>query len=69
MLLEWALPDTSDFHVGKWTDMIMMTGVGGRERTRADFEALFAASGFALEDVVPTTSMFSIVVARPVTHA
>lgn len=69
MLLEWALPDTPDFHVGKWTDMIMMTGVGGRERTRSDFEALFAASGFALEDVIPTASMFSIVVGRPVAQA
>ncbi len=65
MLLEWVIPDTSDFHLGKWTDMVMMTGVSGRERTRGDFEMLFSDAGFVLEDVVPTESMFSIVVGRP----
>ena len=65
MLLEWVLPDTAEFHLGKWTDMIMMTGVGGRERTRGDFEKLFSEAGFVLEEIVPTESMFSIVVGRP----
>ena len=57
MLLEWVIPDTSDFHLGKWTDMVMMTGVSGRERTRGDFETLFSDAGFVLEDVVPTESI------------
>jgi O-methyltransferase domain len=65
MLVEWLIPDTSDFHLGKWADITMMTGVGGRERTRADFEKLFSEAGFALEEIVPTASMFSIVVGRP----
>lgn len=65
MLVEWVLPDTAEFHLGKWTDMIMMTGVGGRERTRGDFEKLFSEAGFVLEEVVPTESMFSIVVGQP----
>ena len=65
MLLETAIPDTADFHFGKWQDIVMMTGVGGRERTRTDFETLFKEAGFVLEDVVPTESAFSIVVGRP----
>jgi O-methyltransferase domain/Dimerisation domain len=65
MLLEWLIPDTSDFHFGKWTDITMMTSVGGRERTRSDFETLFRSSGFELEEILPTASMFSIVVGRP----
>jgi hypothetical protein len=65
MLLEWLIPDTSDFSFGKWTDITMMTAVGGRERTRGDFETLFRNSGFVLEEIVPTKSMFSIVVGRP----
>ncbi len=65
MILEWVLPDTSEFHLGKWSDMIMMASAGGRERTRGDFEKLFSEAGFVLEEIVPTESMFSIVVGRP----
>jgi O-methyltransferase/methyltransferase family protein len=65
MLLEWVIPDTSDFHLGKLSDMVMMTGVSGRERTRGEFDRLFTNAGFVLEDIVPTKSMFSIVVGRP----
>ena len=65
MILEWVLPDTSEVHLGKWTDLVMMTGVSGRERTRGDFQTLFSDAGFVFEDVVPTESMFSIVVGRP----
>ena len=65
MILEWVLPDTSEFHLGKWSDMIMMASVCGRERTRGDFEKLFNEAGFVLEEIVPTESMFSIVIGRP----
>jgi hypothetical protein len=39
----------------KLSDLNMMVGPGGRERTRDEFAALFAESGFALERVVPTS--------------
>lgn len=65
VLVEWSIPETSDFHPGKWTDIIMMTGVSGKERTRGEFEKLFRTAGFHLEEIVPTASMFSIVVGRP----
>ncbi len=66
ILVEWAIPENSDFHIGKWTDITMMAAVGGRERTKSDFEKLFHESGFELVEIVPTGSMFSIVVGRPV---
>lgn len=65
-LVEWVIGDTSEFQFGKWTDITMMTGVGGRERTRDEFGMLFDRAGFALEEIIPTASMFSIVVGRPV---
>jgi hypothetical protein len=65
MLIEWNIPETSEFHFGKWTDLTMMSVVGGRERTKTDFEKLYRDSGFVLEEIVPTESMFSIVVGRP----
>lgn len=65
-LIEWLIPETPGFHLGKWTDMVMMAAVGGRERTKSDFESLFRETGFALEEVAPTASIFTIVVGRPV---
>lgn len=66
VLVEWVIPDTPEFNFGKWTDITMMVALGGRERTRADFESLFRQSGFALDDIVPSDSMFTIIVGRPV---
>ena len=38
----------------KLSDLNMMVGPGGRERTREEFAALFAETGFELQRVVPT---------------
>lgn len=37
-----------------------MVGPGGRERTHAEFAALFAAGGFALRRAVPTGMGLSV---------
>ena len=66
ILVESLIPDNSEVHPGKWMDIVMLTGVSGRERTKADFEKLFSETGFVLEEIVPTASMFSIVVGQPV---
>ena len=39
----------------------MLAVTGGRERTRAEYEALLDRSGFRLERVLPTRSEYSIV--------
>ena len=41
-------------------EMLIMTP-GGRERSEADFRALYAKTGFAFDKIIPTTSPFSIV--------
>ena len=65
MLVEWLIPETPGFHFGKWTDLVMMTAAGGRERTRAEFATLFRNAGFELEDTVATTAHYTIVIGRP----
>ncbi len=47
-------------------DMIMLTFPGGQERTEAQFQSLLKASGFELKSLTPTTSMVSVVEAKPV---
>jgi hypothetical protein len=37
----------------KLLDLNMLVLLGGRERTRSEYEALFAASGWRLDDVHP----------------
>jgi O-methyltransferase domain len=66
MLIEWLIPNTPEFNFGKWADITMMAALGGRERTKADFERLFRESGFELEEILPTASPFTITVDRPV---
>jgi len=46
------------------TDLNMLCGLGGRERTREEFEALVAAAGFELETVGATGFEFSVLQAR-----
>jgi O-methyltransferase domain/Dimerisation domain len=50
----------------KLSDLNMMIGPGGRERTGAEFAALFAAGGFALERTTPTAIALSVFEGRPV---
>ena len=65
LLLESILPDGPEPHLAKVLDIVMLLLTGGRERTRRQYEALFAASGFRLDRVVPTASPVSVIVAQP----
>jgi SAM-dependent methyltransferase len=51
---------------GKLLDINMLVMTGGRERTAEEFAALFAASGFALEEIVPANPTVSVIVGRPI---
>lgn len=56
LVVEPVLPDTVDGTappVMYLSDLNMMVNLGGRERTRAEFEALLTGSGFTLTDVTP----------------
>jgi len=50
---------------GKFSDLNMLVTLGGRERTQAEWEALFAATGFRLSGVTPTASPWSVVAGEP----
>jgi O-methyltransferase domain len=50
----------------KFSDLNMMVGPGGRERTRDEFAALLAAGGFALDRTVPTAIGLYVFEGRPV---
>ena len=65
ILVEAIVPEGSDPHMSKLTDMQMLVLAGGRERTREEFQQLLARSGFRMTAVLPTRSFVSVVEAVP----
>jgi hypothetical protein len=49
----------------KLADLNMLVGPGGRERTREEFAALFAAGGFELVDATPSAIGLTVFEGRP----
>jgi O-methyltransferase domain/Dimerisation domain len=49
----------------KFSDLNMLVGVGGRERTRDEFAELFARGGFALQSATPSAIGLSVFEAHP----
>lgn len=65
VLAEAVLDDSADPHLGKLLDIEMMAFVGGRERTRSEFQQLLHSAGFVLERIIPTGSPLCLLEARP----
>lgn len=63
-LLEMVLPESHTDLVGASFDLQMFMGTRGRERTLSQWQALFAASGLELEEVVGLQSFGNILLLR-----
>ena len=66
LVIELVLPAGEEPFFGKWLDVHMLVLLGARERTAAEYEALFHLAGFELARVVATSAGPSIVEAVPV---
>lgn len=65
-VIESLVLEGPEFGLMKWIDLQMLVGLGGRERTENEFRDMLAATGFEVERVVPTTSLLSLLIAKPV---
>ena len=54
VVIDMIVPPGNVQHLSKKTDLIMMGTHGGKERTAAEFESLFATAGMAVDRVIPT---------------
>ena len=63
ILIEAVMPAGNAPHLVKFLDLEMLAMPGGRERSEAEFRALFDRAGFRLTNVVPTKSPMSVVAA------
>jgi hypothetical protein len=66
LVIELVLPTGEEPFLGKWLDLHMLVLFAARERTAAEYEALFQAAGFALARIIPTAAGASIVEGVPV---
>jgi hypothetical protein len=64
LLVETVVPSGNDPSFSKLIDLQMLVMTGGRERTEAEYAALFASTGFRLNQIVPTESMMSVIEAE-----
>ncbi|WP_329537931.1 acetylserotonin O-methyltransferase (plasmid) [Streptomyces sp. NBC_01450] len=61
LVVNALIPAGNEPHAGKTGDVLMMTVLNGRGRTRAEYETLLAAAGFAVTRVLDTSSHASVV--------
>jgi ubiquinone/menaquinone biosynthesis C-methylase UbiE len=61
VVVERVIPDGPDYHWSRLVDMTMMVITGGKERTKSDYESLYARSGLVLSSCVALPSGFSLV--------
>ena len=61
LLVETVIPEGDEPHPGKLVDFVMLTALGGQERTAEEYERLLDEAGFVLRRIVPTASPMSVV--------
>lgn len=66
LVVDSVIQPGNDFAPGKFLDLQMLIVAGGRERTEEQFRALFVASGWKLNRVIPMATPESIVEGIPV---
>jgi hypothetical protein len=65
LVLERLIAPPNEQPDAKFSDLNMMVSPGGRERTREEFAALFAAADFRLVAVAPTGTRLSVIEGLP----
>ena len=66
LLVEMVIPSDNRPSPAQAMDLNMLVILGGRERTREQFERLFQATGFRLDRIIPTHSPFNVIEATRV---
>lgn len=64
LVVEMVMPPGNEPFFGKWLDLLMLL-IGGMDRTEAEYNNLFAASGFKLTRIIPTSAPVSIIEGIP----
>lgn len=60
LLVETVIPPGDEPHPGKLVDFVMLTALGGQERTAEEYRRLLDEAGFRLHRIVATASPMSV---------
>jgi O-methyltransferase domain/Dimerisation domain len=66
LLLEYLVPGGNEPSLAKGFDLLMLALFAGKERSEKEFRDLLDANGFRLERIAPSTTLLSVLEARPV---
>ena len=69
LVVECVIPVGNDRSSAKDFDMSMMVFTGGLERTELEYRTLFKQAGFELTSVRPTSTVVSVIEAKPILAA
>jgi hypothetical protein len=61
ILLEMVMPEGDSPHFTKMIDLVMLTMLGGRERTAVEWRKLLVGGGFTLDRIVSGSGAFSAI--------
>lgn len=64
LVVEAVIPPGNDPHPFKWLDLTMLM-IGGKERTKGQFEEIFKQAGLKLTRIIPITPAISIIEGEP----
>ena len=65
LLVETVIPPGDEAHPGKLVDFVMLTALGGQERTAEEYTRLLDEAGFRLNRIVSTASPMSVLEGMP----
>jgi len=65
LVIEFLIPPGNGPSYAKSQDVNMLTNLGGRERTTAEYGALFTAAGFALTETIPLHGELHLIEGTP----
>jgi hypothetical protein len=63
--LEYVIPEGNIPFAGKWLDLMMLVGPGGRERTELEYRYLLDLADLEVTRIIPTSTEMSIIEAQP----
>ena len=66
LIIEAVIEEGNTPSFGKMTDILMMVALGGKERTRAQFESLLSQTGFKIRKIHSTITPHSIIEAEKI---
>ncbi len=65
ILIEYVVPETSEYSYSKWIDLHMLLVAGGRERTASEYRQSLAQASLEMEQIISTPTGISLVIGRP----